>query len=159
MAYEGIAQWVSGGLPDIIMNQKDSVLEKAILSDRYIPFAALDVSFPRTKEPLMLAYAESRSLIEYIIHEYGQSGILILLEHLKDGDEVNLAIVKSFSITFVELEKRWYISLKKRITWIAFLLNNIYEILFFLGALLVIYAFIKSFLKKRAYSKYEEEDL
>jgi len=83
---EGIAQWVSGGLADIVMTQKDSVLHRAVLSDRLISIRAMTESFPREKRRLMLAYAESRSLVEYIIGEYELDGILKLLDLLKSGE-------------------------------------------------------------------------
>jgi len=155
---EGIAQWVSGGMADIIMKQKSSVLNEAILADRLIGIRALTGRFPREAKLLKLAYAESKSLTEYIISEYGLNGILTVLEYLKDGDDIDPAISKALSISFDELEGRWYNSLKKRITWFTFLSNNLYEILFFLAALALIYGFIKALIKKRAYINGEEKN-
>jgi hypothetical protein len=152
---EGIAQWVSGGLADILMNRQ-SVLDEIALSNRYISLKSLDRQFPKDEKQLILAYAESKSVIDYIIHEYGLNGILTLLDYLKNGEEIDSAILKSYSISFDEFERRWYDSIQKRATFIAFLLNNIYEILFFLAALLSVYGFIKVFLKKRAYK--DDED-
>jgi hypothetical protein len=155
---EGIAQWVSGGLADIIMKQKNSVLDEAILGNRLIGIRALADRFPGEEKHLKLAYAESKSLTEYIISEYGLNGILTVLEYLKDGDNIDSAVSKALSVSFDELEGRWYNSLKKRITWFTFLSNNLYEILFFLAALALIYGFIRVLLKKRAYIDSEEED-
>jgi hypothetical protein len=151
---EGIAQWVSGGLADIIMN-KYSVLDDAILSNRYIRLRSLEKGFPDDGRQLTLAYAESKSLIDYIISEYGPDGVLRLLGYLKDGDGINSAMLKSYSISFDELENRWYDGLKKRATFLTFLVNNLYEILFFLAALLLIYGFIRRIIKRRSY---EDED-
>ena len=67
------------------------------------------------------------------------------------------AILKGLSISFDELERRWQDHLKKRATWFYYLINNLYEILFFLAALLMIYGFIRSMIKKRA-NGHEEED-
>jgi len=152
---EGVAQWVSGGLADIIIDQY-SVLDDAILSNRYISLKVLAKGFPDNEKLLPLAYAESKSLIDYIIIEYGPGGVLELLDYLKDGEEIDSAILKSYSISFDELEKRWYAWLKKRATFVTFLINNLYEILFFLAALLLIYGFIKGLIKKKSYE--EEED-
>jgi hypothetical protein len=57
----------------------------------------------------------------------------------------------SFSISLNELEKRWHNSLEKRATWLNFIVNNLYEILFFFAGLLVVYGFIKIIRKKRNY--------
>ena len=66
---EGIAQWVSGGIAELLMNQKGSVLDAAILSGKYISIRALTNRFPQGRKSLMLAYEESKSLIEYIVSQ------------------------------------------------------------------------------------------
>lgn len=154
---EGIAQWVSGGLADIIMNRY-SVLDEAVFSNRLIRLKYLEKGFPDDGRRLTLAYAESKSLTDYIISEYGPGGLLRLLDYLKEGEGINSAVQKAYAITFDELEKRWYDRLKKRATILTFLINNLYEILFFLSALLLIYGFIRVIIKKRAYEEYEDED-
>ena len=155
---EGVAQWVSGGLADIIMNKKSSVLDESILSGRYIGLKDLAEGFPNDEKYLRLAYEESKNMVEFIIREYGRNGILTLLGHLKEGDEIDSALFKSFSISFAELERRWYNRLKKRVTWLTFLINNLYEILFFLAALILVYGFVRALLRKRSYEEYEGED-
>lgn len=154
---EGVAQWVSGGLPDIILH-KNEVLDQAILSGRYIDLKKLGESFPHDSRSLTLAYLESKSMVEYIIHKHGTDGILLLLGHLKNGDEIDSALMKSFSISLRSLEKGWYNGIKKRATWFAFLINNLYEILFFMGGLLSIYAFLRVLLRKRSYAS-EKDDI
>jgi hypothetical protein len=57
-----------------------------------------------------------------------------------------------------ELESRWHHHLRRRITWVAYLINHLYEILFFLAAMAMIYGFIRVLKKKRAYRDEEEED-
>ena len=155
---EGICQWASDGVAEIIMNQRRSVLDEAILSGRYLSIRDLTDRFPGEKRSLMLAYEESKSLVEYIIGSYGSEGILAVLDYLKDGAEVDVAILKGLSISLDELEARWHQDLKRRITWVTYLINHLYQILFFLAALAVIYGFIRRLMKKRAYRDEEEED-
>jgi hypothetical protein len=81
----------------------------------------------------------------------------MVLGYLKDGDEVDQAILKGLLISYDELEKKWLYHLKKRTTWIPYLINHLYEILFFLAAVMLIVSFVKVLIKKRAY-KYEEEN-
>ena len=155
---EGIAQWVSGGIGELIMSENRSLLDGAILSGKYINIRALQKRFPRDRKSLILAYEESKSLVEYIISKHGNDGILMILKHLKDGDEPDVAILKSLSISIDELEKGWYTYHKKRISWFTYLTNNLYGILFFLSALILIYGFIRRLMQKRAYERYEEEN-
>ena len=154
---EGVAQWISGGLADILLTQKNSRLNRAILSKHYIPFSALSEQFPGDKNSLILAYEESRSLVEYIVHEHGTMSLLTILDRLKNGDHLDDAVQKAISISFGELERKWYNKQQSRNIWLFFLMNHIYEILFFFASLTLIYGFIRAFLKKRAYQQYEEE--
>ena len=87
--------------------------------------------------------------------EKGAEGILDLLNLLKDGDDIDSAVFKTFSVSFRELEKGWHDDMKKSDVWISILINNLYEILFFLAALALVYGFFRAWRRKR---QYEEED-
>ena len=155
---EGVAQWVSDGFGEIIMDRSKSFLTRAALTGNYIPVSDLAVRFPENKQGLLLAYDESKSLIEYIVSEFGKGSILAILENLKDGYEINLAIEKSISISFYELEKQWRARLSKRLTWLIYLSNNLYLILFFLAAVLTIAGFIRLLKKKIDYKDDDDDD-
>ena len=64
---EGIAQWASDGISDILMDQKRSLLNKATFRNRLIPLHRLQKGFPPDKGSLSLAYEESKSFVTYII--------------------------------------------------------------------------------------------
>jgi hypothetical protein len=106
----------------------------------------------------VLAYEESKSLVEYMISAFGEEAVLSVLDYLEDGVEVDGAIIRSLSISLDELESRWLHHLKRRTTWATYLINHLYEILFFLAAMAMIYGFIRRLMKKRAYRDEEEED-
>jgi hypothetical protein len=152
---EGVSQWVSDGIAEIIMSRKGSILDGAVLSNRLLSLSRLDKRFPRDEKSLLLAYEESKSLVEFITQEFGRRGLLDLLKHMEDGDEVDVAILKSFSIPADELQRRWQTHLKKSITWFTYLASNLYGILFFLAALLTVAGFVRMVIKKR---RYEDED-
>ena len=88
---------------------------------------------------------------------YGEERVMSVLDHLKEGADVDVAIMESLSISLNDLEMEWHQYLKRKATWLAYLGNHLYEILFFLGALALIYGFIRAIKKKRAYLE-EEED-
>jgi hypothetical protein len=135
---EGISQLASDGIAEIMMSRKGSILDKAVLSNKLLSMKRLSQSFPRDKESLLLSYEESKSFVEFINHEFGRERILDLLGHLQEGSEIDGAVLKSFSIPFDELERRWHTHLRKKITWFTYLANNLYTILFFLAALITI---------------------
>ena len=152
---EGVSQWVSDGVAEMIMDRKRSVLKEAIRTENYIGIDSLATSFPEHKKSLMLAYEESRSLVAYIGSKFGKNGILDILKYLKEGYEVDAAILKALSIPLDDLERRWHSHLRKNTTWFTFLITNLYEILFFLGAMITIYGFIRLLIKKRGYEDEE----
>lgn len=157
---EGVSQWVSGGIAEIIMvRNSKKVLKEATLSKRFISLRSLTKKFPQDEKSILLAYEESKSIVEYINKEFGTSGLLQVLNHLRNGNEVDAAILKGLSIPLEELENRWHNYLKKRITWFTYLSNNLYKVLFFLAGLITIYGFIRLLIKKKAYKDEDEEDI
>ena len=153
---EGIAQWVSGGMADIIMSPKRSFLAEATLTNRLLSMRSLTEGFPGEQDALFLAYEESKSLVAYIIKEYGINGILAVLDHMREGREWEEAIFDGLSVSFGELEAAWHHDLRKRLTWLSYLLNNLYEILFFMAAVITIFGFARQWWRKRRY--YRDED-
>ena len=148
---EGIAQWVAGGIGEFIMTRKKSVLQGAVLSGRLIEIRTLSRGFPGNPQPLHLAYEESKSLLEHIIDQYGVEGVLAILKGLREGTDWEKAMERALSMPLDTLLEEWRFQLKKRMTWFIYLSHHLYEILFFMAALMMIYGFIKAYRKKRAY--------
>jgi Peptidase MA superfamily len=152
---EGIAQWTSNGVMDILHDPKDALLPKAAFSDRISPLGALNKGFPGNANALRLAYEESRSFIDYIISTHGKPGLLEILRLMKNGATLRKAVIQALGTPLYKIEENWRSSLKKNIVWFAHLSYYLYEILFAVGGLMVIYAFIKVLRKKRAYMEEE----
>ena len=155
---EGVCQWASDGLADIIVDQKRSLLNRAALRGAFIPLDSLSHGFPSDNDGLMLAYEESKSFLTYIIGTDGREGVLRILNHMKSGESVEQAFLNALSISLHDLEQEWHASLRKEATWFILLSYYLYEILFGLMALISIFAFIKIILKKRAYMADDPED-
>ncbi|CAN2042788.1 conserved hypothetical protein [Candidatus Magnetomoraceae bacterium gMMP-15] len=155
---EGLAQWVSGGIAEVIRGYNLSFLNRAALSGRFIQFSALNESFPQNKNAMFLAYEESKSFVSYIVNEFGTGGLMNVLNRMKDGQEIERAFLKGLGISLYDLEKEWQSSLQPKWIWLAFLGQHIYEILFLLMPLITIYAFIKLLIKKRKYKDFDDED-
>jgi hypothetical protein len=153
---EGVCQWASDGLADILLDTRRELLPAAILSGRYLDLANLKHRFPGDKNGLILAYEQSKSIVEYISRTYGQKGVLDLLELLRQGDEFELAVEKRLAMSFDQLEVQWREHLKKNINWFTYLSIHLYEILFVSAALLTILAFIRRVLRKKAYADQAE---
>jgi len=155
---EGVCQWASDGLADIIVDQKRSLLNRAALRGAFIPLDSLSHGFPSDNDGLMLAYEESKSFLTYIIGTDGREGVLRILNHMKSGESIEQAFLNALSISLHDLEQEWHASLRKEATWFILLSYYLYEILFGFMALISIFAFIKIILKKRAYMADDPED-
>jgi hypothetical protein len=102
---EGICQWASDGIGEIFLAKNWSGLDAAVIADRVLHFRRLTKKFPRDKPSLILAYEQSKSMINYIDRQYGKRAILDLLGHLKNGESTEAATMKSLGVSTDELEK------------------------------------------------------
>lgn len=93
--------------------------------------------------------------IDYIISTKGKAGLLEILGFMKNGATLRKAILQALGTPLYKIEEDWQASLKQNIVWFAHLSYYLYEILFALGGLMVVYAFIKVLRKKRAYMEEE----
>ena len=155
---EGVCQWVSDGIAEIAIDYKRSVLNTAILSERQFSLSDLTHRFPKGRNSMILAYEESKSIIEYVNRNYGRESILEILGSLKDGQSVEAAIYSSLAVSLDELEKEWLDNLRDTPRWIAFIANHIYGILFFMAAIFSMIGFIRLMIQKRAYKDVDDED-
>ncbi len=155
---EGICQWASDGLADIIMDAKRDLLPAAILSDTDFDLDTLQYQFPRENNALILAYEQSKSVVEYLSRVYGSQSILDFLKLLQQGYDLKSAFEIRFKTSFDEFKDRWRAHLKKNINWFTYLSVHLYEILFVSAALLTIFGFIRKIIRRRAYSMQEDEE-
>jgi hypothetical protein len=155
---EGICQWASDGFADIIMDPKQNRLPAAILSGTYFDLERLRHQFPQDNHALMLAYEQSKSVVEYLSAEYGPQGVSDFLKLLQKGYDLNSAFERCFAIPFDEFQYRWRAYLKKNINWFTYLSIHLYEILFVSAALLTILGFVRVMVRRRAYSTQADEE-
>jgi hypothetical protein len=153
---EGVCQWASGGIAELVTGGGDRALSQATVSNSVIRIRSLD-KFPRDKKRLLLAYEESKSFIEYIIRDYGENKLLQSLKYLKEGDSIDDSFERSFSVSIPGLEQKWLAHLQRKYTWFSYVSNNLYTILFFLAGIITLYGFFRLLKKKRDY-KYDDEE-
>jgi len=155
---EGICQWASDGIGEIFLDKGWSGLDAAIMADRVLHFRRLTKNFPRDTPSLILAYEQSKSMVNYIDRQYGKRGILALLGYLKKGESTDAATVKSLGISTDELEKNWLSHLESTPRWLVYLADNLYGILFFMAALLTILGFIRRVMRRKVWESEREEE-
>jgi len=100
---EGLAQYAEGEMEE---NQRE-LLDRAIDEDEFISVRSLGSSFPTDPGQARLAYAQSLSLVSYLVDTYGWSDMRELLAIFKDGSTYENALQKVYSFDTSGLEERW----------------------------------------------------
>lgn len=155
---EGVCQWVSDGIGEIFVNKGWSGLDSALMAGRIIPLKKLADYFPRDGASLILAYEQSKSLINYVDRQYGYHAIMEILDFLKNGETVETALMSSLAISHLQLEKEWLNHLESTPRWLVFLAHHIYAIIFFLAAVLTMLGYIRHMRRrKKIYEEWEDE--
>ena len=155
---EGIAQWISDGPAELLRRPDQFFLGHAVISKDLVPLNNLKYRFPVSDKLFFMAYEESKSIVEFIIEKYGETGLLEILKQLKNGNEIEAAVQNSLSLTYDEFEKKWIDSLTDGSIWLAYLSLHIYNFVFLFAAGLTVFGFIRFLIKKKAYQDDEDDD-
>lgn len=156
---EGIAQWSSDGLSELLLTGQGDVLRATVLAGSPPVLDGLDRHFHRDRRSLVLAYEASKSAIEFMVREYGTAGVLSLLNRLRSGDSLESAFENALSVSIGQYEEQWHRHLRKSGTWLVFLTVHIYEFVFIAAALATVYGFIRvRARRRRRYEALEDDD-
>jgi len=100
---EGLAMHSEGELDTVLR----SYLEEAIAKDELISVRSLCSPFSAYSEKASLSYAQSYSLVEYLLDNYGQDSMLDLLAILKQGSTYDEALTDVYDFDVDGLDARW----------------------------------------------------
>jgi hypothetical protein len=101
---EGLAMWAEGSLEPVFVN----LLVNAINEDKLITVRSLSSPFSAYAEESMLAYAQSYSLVDLLINNYGQSRMLELLNTFREGSGYDEALQKVYGLDMDDLNDLWF---------------------------------------------------
>ncbi len=155
---EGVCQWVSNGIADIIQFDGKKLLKQAVFSGRYIPLNDISTGFPNAPELFKLSYEESRDFVEYIDNRFGKEKVLDLLESLHNGDNIVDAAIVNFEVDMKTLEKDWHDHLRRKHTWFIFISNNLSWLIFAFGGLIAFIAYVKFRMRLKNYKDDDDDD-
>jgi len=83
------------------------VLDNAIKEDKLISVRSLGSSFPAGPEQARLAYAQSLSLVSYLVDTYGWAEMRELLAVFQAGSTYDNALQQVYSFDIGGLTERW----------------------------------------------------
>ena len=104
---EGLATYAEGDLADY----QRRALDEAKAANDLISLRSLNSSFPADHSGANLSYAQSWSLVDYLIAEYGWSRMQRLLDVFAEGTTYEKAIGKAYEMDLDDLERAWLESL------------------------------------------------
>ena len=100
---EGLAMYNEGELDPYLQ----AWLKKAVSENKLISVRSLCSPFSAEPEKAYLSYAESYSLVEYLLDNYGQDKMLNLLTLFKQGNAYDEALTKVYDFDVEDLDARW----------------------------------------------------
>jgi hypothetical protein len=107
---EGLARY-SEGVTGATAGEDKQILNEAIQDGSLISVRSLNSNFPADASQAGLAYAESCSVVSYLIETYGWDKIKTLLAIFKDGSTYDGALKKVYNFDTGGLEKEWRVKI------------------------------------------------
>ena len=104
---EGLSMYAQGPLDPIFQ----SLFDKAISENRLFSVQTLSSDFPADPDGARLSYAESYSLIQFLIQNYGEQKMLSLLSTFKQGSTYDNALEAVYGFNTSGLDSLWRQSL------------------------------------------------
>lgn len=104
---EGLSMYAEGPLNPIFQ----SLLDRAISEDALISVQSISSNFPASATEAQLSYAESYSLVQFLIQRYGHEKMLSLLRVFKQGSTYDNALEQVYGFNTTELDNLWRQSL------------------------------------------------
>jgi hypothetical protein len=101
--HEGLAVRSEGGMSV----EERTVLDEAIREDTLISLRVLNSPFADAREQAILSYAESNSLINFIIEEYGAEKLGELIAVFAEGAHYDDAMMEVFGVDMDGMEDLW----------------------------------------------------
>ncbi|NJL34669.1 MAG: hypothetical protein HC893_13455 [Chloroflexaceae bacterium] len=109
--YGGWPLWFDEGLAVFNQETPDAsfpvMLDEAARNAELIPLEALAASFPADTERALLSYAQSGSVLAYIINEYGTEAIREMSDGFREAEPVEEVIQDVFGKTIDEFDAEW----------------------------------------------------
>lgn len=104
---EGIAVYGEGGLDE----WEDAALKEALAAGRALSVRSLSGAFSAHPDRAGVAYAQSYSLVNYLVQSYGSAPLLQLFAALSEGADVDASMQQIYGFGLDGLDARWRASM------------------------------------------------
>jgi len=100
---EGLAVYSEGELDPGSQEQ----LDNAIGNDTLLTVRSLSAGFSEVSDKAQLSYSQSHSIVKFLIETHGQDKMTALLTALRDGANVDDALIQTYGFNIEGLEDEW----------------------------------------------------
>ncbi len=111
----GVPQWLNEGLAVYSEGPLDSQfqepLNQAVKENNLLSVRSISGNFSEVSNKADLSYAESYSIVNYLIETYGQSKMTVLLAAFRDGATTDQALMQTYGFNINGLEDQWRLAL------------------------------------------------
>ncbi|HWP49206.1 MAG TPA: peptidase MA family metallohydrolase [Candidatus Limnocylindrales bacterium] len=157
----GAPRWLSEGFAMYEAKEwgvpEEMTLQEVALLENFIPLSELTLSFPSDAAQARIAYAQSLSLVTYILNTYGKDALHRLIKNLGEGVSPETALRRATGVDLNTLEQDWQRNLREKHSWIPVVTSI--TVLWGLITLIFFGAYLFKKRKMREIEKtWEEED-
>jgi len=107
--------WLDEGLATLVQEEPERayplVLSAAVQEDRLDSLHALGGLFPYDTDDALLAYAESLSVVRFILREHGEEGLARLIAVFREGVTDEQAVEQALAMSLDDLNAAWQAAL------------------------------------------------
>ena len=112
-SFGGLPAWLHEGLATTVEAEiterfpYDDIMTRLVDQDDFVSLRGITGSFPAAGQAAVNAYAQSNSLVTYIIETWGSEGIAELLEAYAGGVSDDEAVREALGVSLEELDRGW----------------------------------------------------
>lgn len=155
---EGICMEASEGAAELFSDRGGPSMSWLALVGDLPSLSSLDSGFPGDDHGLRIAYAMSRSMVDFITRRYGKDAPRTILVGISSGMSFEDATRAALGAGVREIEMKWRKSLVSWGSILGLVASNLTEIVFFLGAIGAAAAFARYRARKRSLAELDDTE-
>ena len=109
-AYPRIPAWLKEGLAEYgnlaPTSEYDDALARGILDRRIRPLSDL-ITLQGAPQDIMIGYGQSRSVVSYMVAEYGEAKIAELMQAIQGTFDIDQALLRVYGLDLYGLDNQW----------------------------------------------------
>jgi len=98
-----------------------AAMTRAVLGPGLLPLSRLEKRFPPQADQAVLAYAQSYYLVGWLLSQYGEPALRLMVRFLSQGRPLTAALQRATGHSLAGIEERFNDDMRSRFSWISVL--------------------------------------